>query len=100
MTFYAIYHRPTDTFCCDGSFNLYMYKRFFTKFCKDTRFYGNPSHPKSYITSALKHCKRNSGVLCATEATEFVIGLEVVEVEIRPQIQKSVYSASFNLDKL
>lgn len=100
MTFYAVYHRPTDTFCCDGTFNLYMHKRFFTKFCKDTRIYGNTIHPKSYITSALKSCKRNSGVLCAAEATEFVLGLEVVEIDIQPQIEKSVYSASFNLDKL
>lgn len=100
MTFYAVYHRPTDTFCCDGTFNLYIHKRFFTKFCKDTRIYGNPSHPKSYITSALKSCKRNSGVLSAAEATEFVLGLEVVEIDIQPQIGKSVYSASFNLDKL
>ena len=100
MTFYAIYHRPTDTFACDGSFYAYKFCGSFTEFSRHTKIYGNPGSAKSYITSALKSCKQNQNFSYAAEATQFALGLEVVEVEIQPQIQKSVYSASFHLDKV
>ena len=100
MTFYAIYHRPTKTFSCDGSFSPYNFEPSFTGFSRETKIYGNPGPAKAYITSALKSCKQNQRFSDVAEATQFALGLEVIEVDIQPQIERSVYSASFNLDKL
>ena len=100
MTFYAIYHRTTKTFACDGSFSPYNFEPSFTGFSRETKIYANPGPAKAYITSALKSCKQNQRFSDVAEATKFVLGLEVVEIDIQPQIEKSVYSASFNLDKL
>lgn len=100
MTFYAIYHRPTNTFTTDASFLPSAYNRFFIEFCKDTKIYGSPAYPKAYITSALKSCKQNQKLSNVAEATQFALGLEVIEVEIQTQIQKSIYSASFHLDEI
>jgi hypothetical protein len=100
MTFYAIYHRPTKTFACDGSFSPYNFEPSFTGFSRETKIYANPGPAKAYITSALKSCKRDQRFSNVAEATQFALGLEVVEVDIQPQIERSVYSASFNLDKL
>lgn len=100
MTFYAIYHRPTNTFSCDGLFSPYNFEPSFTEFSRETKIYANPGPAKAYITSALKSCKQNQKLSNVTEATQFSLGLEVVEIDIQPQIGKSVYSASFNLENL
>ena len=93
MTFYAIYHRPTNTFSTKGMF-------LFSSFNKNTKLFANIGPAKAFITSALKECKNYPYKEISEARTQFAIGLEVVEVDIQPQIGKSVYSASFNLDKL
>lgn len=97
MTFYAIYHRPTDTFSDAGMFHIYAHSRSFSSFNKYTKLFPNIGPAKAFITSALKDCKNYPGT---AEASQFTLGLEVVEIDIQPQVGKTVYSASFNLDKL
>jgi hypothetical protein len=100
MIFYAIYHRPTNTFSTKGMFKVYLSSRLFSSFNKNTKLFANIGPAKAFITSALKECKSYPYKEISEVGTQFAIGLEVVEIDIQPQIEKSVYSASFNLEKL
>lgn len=93
MKLYAIYHRPTQTFSEEGSF--YNKSQFFP-FGRKTKLFGNIGPAKGFITNAAKEARR----MKVEGSIEFVLGLEIVEVEVSPLLETPVYSAQFNLDKL
>ena len=93
MTLYAIYHRPTNTFSVDKSFG---YQHSFFPFGRRTKFFNNIGPAKAFITNAAKEARRTR----IPGSIEFVLALEVIEMEIAPLLETPVYSAQFNLDKL
>ena len=96
MKLYAIYHRPTQTFSEEGSFYTPQYKSQFFPFGRKTKLFGNIGPAKGFITNAAKEARR----MKVEGSIEFILGLEIVEVEVSPLLEAPVYSAQFNLDKL
>ena len=96
MKLYAIYHRPTQTFSESGCLYIPAYKNEFFPFGRKTKLFGNVGPAKGFITNASKEARR----MKVEGSIEFVLGLEVVEVEVSPLLETPVYSAQFNLEKL
>jgi hypothetical protein len=96
MKLFAIYHRPTQTFSETGSFNVYRNKSLFTPFGRKTKLFSNIGPAKAFITNAAKEARR----MKMEDNIEFILALEIIQIEISPLLETPVYSAQFNLDKL
>lgn len=96
MKLFAIYHRPSQTFSDAGSFYTPNYKAQFFPFGKSTKLFANIGPAKAFITNAAKEARR----MKVSGSIEFILALEVIELEVNPLLETPVYSAQFNLDKL
>jgi hypothetical protein len=90
MTLYAIYHRPTNTFSTGGNS-----AGVFKEFSKYTHTFNGIGPAKAFITRSFKVAKK-----CTPEYMDFLLGLEIIEMDILLNLDKPVYLATFNLDKL
>jgi len=93
MKLFAIYHRPTDSFSLSGSS---LGRSDFSKLCARTHLFNNISTAKACLTNSLKGIKqfKNDNLL------DFILALEIIEVEVLPKLETSLYSAVFSANKI
>ena len=90
MKLYAIYHRPTNTFS-NGGHSVGVFK----EFSKYTQTFNSIGPAKAFITRSFKVAKK-----CTPEYMDFLLGLEIIEMDIILNLDKPVYSALFSIDKV
>lgn len=90
MKLYAVYHRPTNTFSSGGN-SVGVFK----EFSKYTHTFNGIGPAKAFITRSFKVAKK-----CTPEYMDFLLGLEIIEMDILLNLDKPVYSALFSVDKV
>ncbi len=93
MKLFAIYHRPTNSFSLSGA-SLDRYD--FLPLCAKTHLFSNVSTAKACLTNSLKSIRRYND----SDLLDFILALEIIEVEVLPKLEASIYSAIFSANKI
>jgi len=93
MKLFAIYHRPTDSLSLSGA-SLGRYD--FLPLCAKTHLFNNISTAKACVTNTLKGIRRSND----SDLLDFILALEIIEVEVLPKPEVSVYSAIFSANNI
>lgn len=91
MKVYAIYHRPSNTFSDTGS-TLHRYC--FLPLSSKTHIFNKVGPAKACLTSSFKEARRYN-----PSSLDFLLGLEIIEMDLVPNTETPVYLATFHLDK-
>ena len=92
MKVYAIYHRPSNTF---GSTGSTLNRLCFFPLSSGTHIFNKVGPAKACLTSSFKEARRyNSNNLA------FLLGLEIIEMDLIPNTETPIYLATFHLDKV
>ena len=67
----------------------------FKEFSKYTHTFNGIGPAKAFITRSFKVAKK-----CTPEYMDFLLGLEIIEMDILLNLDKPVYLATFSLDKI
>lgn len=67
----------------------------FKEFSKYTHTFNGIGPAKAFITRSFKVAN-----LCTPEYMDFLLGLEIIEMDILLNLDKPVYLATFSLDKI
>ena len=91
MKVYAIYHRTSNTFGNTGSALNYCC---FFPLSSGTHIFNKVGPAKACITSSFKAARRHN-----PSSLDFLLGLEIIEMDLIPNTETPVYLATFHLDK-
>ena len=91
MKVYAIYHRTSNTFGYTGST---LNSNCFFPLSARTHIFNKIGPAKACITSSFKAARRYN-----PSSIDFLLGLEIIEMDLVPNTETPVYLATFHLDK-